>query len=74
MDRFQRLAAFLESTIANPPSSPDPSVFSKLQLRLERARPAFLNLLDTPGTDAQQRQQLEKGAFTLLRRREDEGC
>ncbi|GAA5831477.1 hypothetical protein JCM11251_004037 [Rhodosporidiobolus azoricus] len=66
MDRFQRLATYLETTIANPPTQPDPSVLSKLQLKLERARPAFLSFLDTPAKDAQQRQQLEKGSFTYV--------
>ncbi|BGP12970.1 hypothetical protein JCM10213_006609 [Rhodosporidiobolus nylandii] len=64
MDRFQRLHVLLETTLANPPPSPDPSVLSRLQLKLERARPLFLAFLDTPGKDAQQRQQLEKGSFT----------
>ncbi|PRQ72868.1 hypothetical protein AAT19DRAFT_16792 [Rhodotorula toruloides] len=34
MDRFQRLHAYLESTLANPPSQPDPEVLSRLQLDL----------------------------------------
>lgn len=63
MDRFQRLAAFLESTIANPSSSPD---LARLQLKLERCRPALLDFLDTPAKDQQQRQQLEKGTLLLL--------
>ncbi|GAA5892450.1 hypothetical protein JCM6882_005619 [Rhodosporidiobolus microsporus] len=66
MDRFQRLVTYLETTIANPPAQLDPSVLSKLQLKLERARPAFLAFLDTPAKDAQQRQQLEKGSFTYV--------
>ncbi|GAA5853541.1 hypothetical protein JCM8547_002499 [Rhodosporidiobolus lusitaniae] len=66
MDRFQRLATYLETTVANPPAFPDPSVLSKLQLKLERARPAFLDLLDTPAKDQSQRQQLEKGSFTYV--------
>ncbi|GAA5989348.1 hypothetical protein JCM11641_002770 [Rhodosporidiobolus odoratus] len=66
MDRFQRLHAFLESTLANPSTQPDPSVLSKLQLKLERARPAFLDFLDTPPKDSNQRQQLDKGSFTYV--------
>ncbi|GAA6062083.1 hypothetical protein JCM10212_006506 [Sporobolomyces blumeae] len=66
MDRFQRLHTYLETTLANPPSQPDSQVVSKLQLKLERARPTFLDFLDTPGKDQQQRQQLEKGSFTYV--------
>ncbi|GAA5919036.1 hypothetical protein JCM1841_003712 [Sporobolomyces salmonicolor] len=66
MDRLQRLHIFLETTLANPPDHHDPEVLSKLQLKLERARPALLNFLDTPQKDPQQRQQLEKGSFTYV--------
>ncbi|BGP04990.1 hypothetical protein JCM10049v2_000792 [Rhodotorula toruloides] len=66
MDRFQRLHAYLESTLANPPSQPDPAVLSRLQLKLERARLAFIDLLDTPPKDAKQREQLNKGSFTYV--------
>ncbi|GAA5862929.1 hypothetical protein JCM1840_002329 [Sporobolomyces johnsonii] len=66
MDRLQRLQVFLETTLANPPDHHDPEVLSKLQLKLERARPTLLNFLDTPPKDPQQRQRLEKGSFTYV--------
>ena len=61
MDRFQRLRTFLDSALLNPPAEPDAALLSRLQLKLERARPAFLDFLDTPGKDAKQREQLNKG-------------
>jgi len=61
MDRFHRLHTYLETTLANPPSQQDSQAVSKLQVKLERARPAFLDFLDTPAKNQQQRQQLEKG-------------
>jgi len=36
-----------------------------LQLKLERARPAFLAFLDTPAKDSKQREQLNKGPSLL---------
>ncbi|GAA6005529.1 hypothetical protein JCM10207_005238 [Rhodosporidiobolus poonsookiae] len=66
MDRFQRLHTFLESTLANPPPHPDPAVLNKLSLKLERARAALLDFLDTPAKNPQQRQQLDKGSFTYV--------
>ncbi|GAA5985830.1 hypothetical protein JCM5350_006906 [Sporobolomyces pararoseus] len=62
MDRFSRLHTYLETILANP----DPQTVSKLQVKLERARPAFLDFLDTPTKNTQQRQQLEKGSFTYV--------
>lgn len=59
MDRFERLHSFLEDILANPQD--DPSIVAKLQLKLERARPLFLALLDTPPKEPKERQQLEKG-------------
>lgn len=61
MDRFGRLHTYLETVLANPPASQDSQAVSKLQVKLERARPAFLEFLDTPAKSSQQRQQLEKG-------------
>lgn len=61
MDRFERLRVFLDSALLNPPATPDAALLSRLQLKLERARPAFLDFLDTPGKDAKQREQLNKG-------------
>ncbi|KAI5480028.1 nuclear pore complex protein Nup205 [Pseudohyphozyma bogoriensis] len=61
MDRFARLHAFLEDVLANPPED-----VSRLQLKLERARPLFLSLLDTPAKNAQERATLEKGSFTYV--------
>ncbi|GAA5979980.1 hypothetical protein JCM10908_001488 [Rhodotorula pacifica] len=66
MDRFQRLRTFLDSALLNPPAEPDAALLSRLQLKLERARPAFLDFLDTPGKDAKQREQLNKGSFTYV--------
>lgn len=66
MDRFQRLRTFLDSVLLNPPSAPDAALLSRLQLKLERARPAFLDFLDTPGKNTQQREQLNKGMDNLL--------
>ncbi|KAK4058181.1 hypothetical protein OIO90_000920 [Microbotryomycetes sp. JL221] len=64
MDRFQRLQAFLESVLASPAN--DSALLSKLQLKLERARPHLLDLLDDPPKDAKERQQLDKGSFTYV--------
>lgn len=61
MDRFQRLHAFLETILANPLQDDPGRMISKLQLKLERARPAFLDLLDAPPKVKEQRQQLEQG-------------
>lgn len=61
MDRFARLHAYLETTLANPPLPQDTQAVSKVQVKLERARPSFLDFLDTPAKNQQQRQQLEKG-------------
>ncbi|GAA5922074.1 uncharacterized protein JCM15063_003177 [Sporobolomyces koalae] len=66
MDRFRRLHTYLETILANPPPPQDSQAVSKLQVKLERARPAFLELLDTPGKNQAQRQQLEKGSFTYV--------
>ncbi|GAA5875841.1 hypothetical protein JCM16303_004016 [Sporobolomyces ruberrimus] len=66
MDRFARLHAYLETTLANPPSPQDTQAVSKVQVKLERARPSFLDFLDTPAKNQQQRQQLEKGSFTYV--------
>ncbi|GAA5896324.1 Nup192p [Sporobolomyces salmoneus] len=63
MDRFSRLHNYLETTLANPAA---PDTVSKLQVKLERARPALLDFLDTPAKNQQQRQQLEKGSFTYV--------
>ncbi|KDE08259.1 hypothetical protein MVLG_01525 [Microbotryum lychnidis-dioicae p1A1 Lamole] len=62
MDRFVRLSSFLENCLANP----DPSLVSKLQLKLERARPALLDLLDLVPKSSTERQQLENGSFTYV--------
>ncbi|SCV68829.1 BQ2448_950 [Microbotryum intermedium] len=62
MDRFVRLSSFLENCLANP----DPSLVSKLQLKLERARPALLDLLDVVPKNNAERQQLEEGSFTYV--------
>lgn len=69
MDRFQRLHRFLQHALSNPAPAQDPQVLAKLQIKLERARPAFLAFLDTPTKDAKQREQLNKGAsrFPMLR-------
>lgn len=64
MDRFQRLHAFLETLLANPIQQDPAAAVSKLQLKLERARPAFLELLDTPPKSHKERQELEKGTCT----------
>lgn len=69
MDRFQRLRTFLDSALLNPPAEPDAALLSRLQLKLERARPAFLDFLDTPRKDAKQREQLNKGACSDWRSR-----
>ncbi|KPV78555.1 uncharacterized protein RHOBADRAFT_51011 [Rhodotorula graminis WP1] len=66
MDRFQRLHRFLQHALSNPAPAHDPQVLAKLQLKLERARPAFLAFLDTPAKDAKQREQLNKGSFTYV--------
>ncbi|KAM0793089.1 hypothetical protein ACM66B_000571 [Microbotryomycetes sp. NB124-2] len=65
MDRFQRLQALLESVLASP-GTQDAGVLSKLQLKLERARPHLLDLLDHAPKDTKQRQQLEQGSFTYV--------
>ncbi|KAK4054774.1 hypothetical protein OIV83_000698 [Microbotryomycetes sp. JL201] len=64
MDRFQRLQALLESVLASPTG--EAGVLNKLQLKLERARPHFLDLLDHAPKNATERQQLEKGSFTYV--------
>lgn len=63
MNRFAKLSAFLENVLANP-SLEDSTQLSKLQIKLEKARPHLLELLDTPPKDPKQRQQLEKGKWS----------
>ncbi|SCZ90945.1 BZ3500_MvSof-1268-A1-R1_Chr1-3g02408 [Microbotryum saponariae] len=73
MDRFVRLSSFLENCLANP----EPSLVSKLQLKLERARPALLDLLDLVPKSSTERHQLEKGTFFLHPRADERpspGC
>ncbi|GAA5994814.1 Nup192p [Rhodotorula paludigena] len=61
-DRFQRLHKFLQNTLANPSADAVPVA----QLKLERARSAFLDFLDVPAKDQKQRDQLQKGSFTYV--------
>lgn len=78
MDRFVRLHSFLEACLTQ--AEPDPSTLSKLQTKLERARPLFLDLLQTPPKDPKERQKLDKGTLMSLtrysneRRGEDQGA
>lgn len=60
-DRFQRLHKFLQNTLANPSADAVPVA----QLKLERARSAFLDFLDVPAKDQKQRDQLQKGVYLL---------
>ncbi|KAL8292911.1 hypothetical protein RQP46_000605 [Phenoliferia psychrophenolica] len=61
-DQFARLHELLEDCIANPDQPHTP--LATIQRDLERARPTFLNLLDTPPKDAAQRSLLEqKGEY-----------
>lgn len=61
MDQFARLLTALEDCIANP--AQPASHLATIQRDLERLRPAFLSLLDTPPKDAAQRALLgSKGA------------
>ena len=69
-DRFAQLHHALEDCLANPVQSR--SHLANLQRELERARPAFLKLLDTPPKDAAQRALfIAKGHFRAIRKR---GC
>lgn len=61
MDQFARLAIYLEDVVHNPNVD-----LSKLQLKLERARPAFLSLLNTPPKNQKERAALEKGSSRIL--------
>ena len=60
---FERLLSFLEDTLANPLAEPSP--LPRLHLELERARPAFLSLLDVAPKNAKERESLEKGEHRL---------
>lgn len=57
MNRFEELRYQLEEQL----SSPDPSQLGKLKQKLERARPAFLALLDSPPKSQKERQRIEAG-------------
>lgn len=57
MDQFTRLHRALEDCLANPDQPA--THLAVIQRDLERARPAFLSLLDTPPKDTAQRALLE---------------
>lgn len=61
MNRFEELRYQLEEQL----SSPDPSQLGKLKQKLERARPAFLALLDSPPKSQQERQRIEAGKKSI---------
>lgn len=62
MDRFKELSYYLEDCTSNPQSSN----LSSLQNKLERARPAFLSLLDVPPKNAKERERIGSGTGQLV--------
>lgn len=68
MDKFRELASFLEDCLANP----DSTTLSRLQHKLEGARPTFLALLDILPKNAKQRERIGSGTgkFILLEGRD----
>lgn len=62
MDKFKELSFYLEDCTSNPQSSN----LSSLQNKLERARPAFLSLLDIPPKNAKERERIGSGTGSFF--------
>ena len=61
MDRWERLLVELRDALA----SPSPPLIAHLERDLERARPAFKELLDVPPRDSKEKDSLQQGESLL---------